>query len=155
MPLVIRREHLQEIVDQCRRQAPLEACGILSGKDGVVSRVYPMTNIERSPVRYLMQPEEQFKVMTEVWERGEDLVAIYHSHPASQAYPSRHDIAMAYYPEAVYVIISLAGGTDVTRAFHIRDGSVEPVDIVVRDKGEVVGGEEREAPGSARKGGSA
>lgn len=131
--LTIRRQHLAEILEHCRREAPLEACGILSGREGVVSRVYPMTNVEQSPYRYLMAPEEQFRVMGEVWSRGEELVGIYHSHPASEAYPSPRDVDMAYYPECFYVIVSLVG-EPVVKAFRIAGGRILATDICFEDR---------------------
>jgi len=128
--LTIRRDQLAEILEHCRREAPLEACGILSGREGVVSRVYPMTNVEQSPSRYLMAPEEQFRVMGEVWSRGEELVGIYHSHPASEAYPSPRDVEVAFYPDAYYLIVSLAGDP-VVRAFRLAGGQILETEIRV------------------------
>lgn len=120
-----------QMLVHCQEELPREACGILSGRAGVVTQAYPMTNVEASPTRYLMDTEEQFRVMRDIWSRGEELAAIYHSHPTTQAYPSDTDIRLAYYPEAVYLIVSLAGATPDVRGFRIQAGSVEAVPIAV------------------------
>lgn len=132
--LRVTRGQLAEIIDHCRRDAPQEACGILGGKNGAVSRVFPMTNVERSTARYLMDPREQFEVMGQIWERGEDLVGIYHSHPVSPAYPSATDVEMAFYPESFYVIVSLATPEPEVRAFRILDGEIARAEIEILEE---------------------
>jgi proteasome lid subunit RPN8/RPN11 len=121
------------MVEHCKEEKPLEACGILSGAGNRVSRGYPMSNVQRSPVRYLMDPEEQYRVMGEIWAAKEELVAIYHSHPTARAYPSNTDISLAYYPEAFYVIVSLRNTRPEVRAFRIVDGQVSEASITVLD----------------------
>src|SRR5687768_5592460 len=96
------------IIAQARSEYPNEACGLLAGKDGVATKVYPMTNAERSPVIYRMDPTEQLRVFNDMDDEALDLVGIYHSHTRSPAYPFATDVAWAYYPEAAYVIVSLA-----------------------------------------------
>jgi len=128
--LLLPERILKLVEDHCRREAPLEACGIISGRGARALHVYPMTNAARSETRYLMVPDEQFRVMEEVWARGEELVAIYHSHPISEAYPSATDVALAYYPEAVYLILSLYPEVKL-RGFHIRDGVISEVRITI------------------------
>ena len=115
----------------CRSDYPNEACGILAGKDMIVSELFMVTNTEKSPVSYLMDPKEQIKVMRELRDRTLQMLAIYHSHPNSEAYPSVNDLDMAYYEDAVHVIVSLAkSGSDV-RSFSIKNGEVREVGIVV------------------------
>jgi proteasome lid subunit RPN8/RPN11 len=125
--LILTPAHWEAILEQARREYPNEACGILAGTNGPdgigVERVYPMTNVDHSPATYLMDPQEQFRAFKEMRKDGLDLVAIYHSHTASPAYPSRRDRDLAFYPDAVYLIITLqdpaSGGAG--RAFRIRD----------------------------------
>ena len=92
-----------------------------------------MENTDQSPVSYLMDPKEQFQLMKKMRSRGERMLGIYHSHVASQAYPSAKDISFASYPEVHYVIVSLAGRERPTaRAFRIEEGKVreEPITLV-------------------------
>jgi len=99
-----------------------------------VTRVYPMTNVEQSPVSYLMDPKEQFAVMKAMRQEGLALVGIYHSHTASRPYPSRKDLDMAFYPEAVYLILSLADqGQPEVRGFRIVDRTVTEVPLEIAD----------------------
>jgi proteasome lid subunit RPN8/RPN11 len=121
-------EILDAMVDHCRSVFPNEACGILAGSDGDILRIYKMTNAEPSPVSYLMDPAEQFRVLKEMRGEGTVMVAIYHSHPVSQPVPSATDINLAYYPDSVYIIVGLLDfdRPDI-RAFRISDGLVLPV----------------------------
>lgn len=132
MVLKLCRSQVEEIIEHARAEAPLEACGLLTGRGTSVERVHAMKNADESPVSYRLDPEEQYRVFVETEEDGSELIGIYHSHPKSDAYPSSRDIDMAYYPEAVYVIVSLAGGgaADV-RGFRIRDGTIEEDQIIV------------------------
>ncbi len=128
--LVVPARLVSEIISHCRKGYPYEACGILAGKDGVVKKVYMMTNIENSGVSYIMEPKEQFTVMKEMREEGLDMVAIFHSHPHSDAYPSPRDIKLAFYSEPVYVIVSLINEPDI-RAFTINEDGVTEVEMKV------------------------
>lgn len=121
------------MVEHCKEEKPLEACGILCGERNRVAGGYPMSNVQRSPVRYLMDPEEQYRVMGEIWAAKEELVAIYHSHPTARAYPSTTDVNLAYYPEAFYLIVSLKDSRPEVRAFRIIDAHVKEVTITLVD----------------------
>lgn len=128
--LVVPSHLVSEIISHCRKIYPHEACGILAGKDGVVKKVYKMTNIENSGVSYMMEPREQFTVMKEMRKEGLDMVALYHSHPHSDAYPSPRDIKLAFYTEPVYVIVSLINEPEI-RAFTINEDGVNEVEMKV------------------------
>ncbi len=97
----------EEIIAHCRRRYPKEACGILAGKNGVVGQVYPMTNVEDSPIGYAMDPQEQLKVEKQMRSQGQQMVGIFHSHTASEAYPSSVDVRLAISPDVSYVLVSL------------------------------------------------
>lgn len=128
--LRLSREFAEAIIAQARSEYPNEACGLLAGKDGEATRIYRMTNAERSPVIYRMEPKEQLRVFNEMEEEGLELVAIYHSHTRSPAYPSATDVNLAYYPEAVYLIASLADqDSPELRGFRITDGRVTEVEL--------------------------
>ena len=115
----------KEIVEQGLREFPNECCGLIAAEDGVPVRVFPMTNADASPVTYRLDGKEQLRVFDELDEQGWDLWAIYHSHTHSEAYPSETDIRLAFYPEARYVLLSLADREQpVARSFWITDGEV-------------------------------
>lgn len=130
MQLVIPIHLLDEIIAHCREIYPNEACGILAGRGSVVQKVYKMTNIENSSVSYMMEPREQFIVMKELREQGLGMEAIYHSHPYSDAYPSPKDTNLAFYPDSVYVIVSLIYKEPLIKAFEIKNGIVKEVEII-------------------------
>jgi len=129
--VILRGEHISEMVEHARSEAPLEACGILAGKEGVVERVYPAANMEESLVRYRVDPHEQLRIFMEIEERGWEILGIYHCHPNGVAYPSAVDVKLAFYPECVYIIISLAGDSPEVRAFHIIEGEVSEEEMVI------------------------
>ena len=128
--LFIPQGLLNKIITHCRAVYPHEACGLIAGKGRVAEKIYEMTNLEHSNVSYLMDPSEQFRVMKEMRREGRDLVAIYHSHPHSAAYPSARDIELAFYPDSVYVIAGLlVKERPEIRAFEIIDSEVREVEI--------------------------
>lgn len=113
------------IIAHARQAAPAEACGILAGRDGRVSRAYPLPNVSDAPLaRYLADPEAQLRSFRDMERRGQDMLAVYHSHPRSEAAPSPSDIELAYYPEARHVIVSLAGRRPAIRCYMIAEGTV-------------------------------
>jgi [CysO sulfur-carrier protein]-S-L-cysteine hydrolase len=118
------------IVKQALDEVPLECCGFLGGRDGIAQELYPLTNVERSPVLYRADSAEMFRAIRDMEERDLELVAIYHSHTRSPAYPSSTDVAQAYYPDAVYLIVSLRDrDRPDLRGFTIRDAKVEEVSL--------------------------
>ena len=128
----IARTLLEEIVSHAREEAPNECCGMVAGADGRATRVHRARNAEASPLRYAIHPSDQFTIITEIEERGEEVAAIYHSHTKSPAEPSQTDINLAAnWPDPVYVICSLADPKPTVRGFAIRDSRVEEVELVV------------------------
>jgi len=132
--LRLRREHWEKIIQHAKNEYPNEACGLLGGREGRVEEVYALTNVESSPTGYRLAPEEQFRVMKELEEKGWELVGIYHSHIDFPAYPSPVDVRWAFYPESSYLIISLADRErPVARAFRIVEGKVEEEALVIEE----------------------
>ena len=125
-----------EIVGHALEGWPDEICGLIGGK-GRPERAYRIANAAETPrVRYLMEPGEQFAAMMDIEDRGWDLYAIYHSHPSSEAYPSATDRGLAFYPDAYYLICSLADRErPVLRAFRIADDAVTEEELRVADGG--------------------
>jgi len=119
------------MIEHARREAPLECCGILGGRDGTVQRAFELRNEEQSPIRYVMSPQEQLKVFEEMDRDSLEMVAIYHSHTHTEAFPSETDVKLAFYPEVASVIISLKEETPVVKAFRIREEAIFPEEIEV------------------------
>ena len=133
--LTISRELYDQIVAHARADHPDEACGVLAGPAGRdrPERFIAMTNAERSPTFYRFDSAEQFRVWRQMDERDEEPVVIYHSHTATEAYPSRTDIALAAEPGAHYVLVSTRDEHQTEfRSYRIRDDEVteEPVTVV-------------------------
>jgi proteasome lid subunit RPN8/RPN11 len=126
----IPRAMLDEMVAHAMAGRPNEACGMLAGKGDRATKVYPATNAEASPVRYLMEPKDQLHIMQDMEDHDWDLLGIFHSHTHTAAYPSQTDVSLAYYPDALYIIVSLADEAHpVVRAFHIVDGRIREESI--------------------------
>ena len=107
-----------------RADAPHEVCGLIAGRAGAL-RLIRCRNAHPTPVsRYLIDAREQLAAFRDMDARGEELVAIYHSHPVTQPYPSPTDRAEAHYPDAFYILVSLRDPTPEVRAFRVRDGWV-------------------------------
>jgi [CysO sulfur-carrier protein]-S-L-cysteine hydrolase len=133
--LQIRRDLVAEMVAHARRDHPDEACGVIAGPDGSErpERFVPMTNAARSPTFYEFDSDEHFRLWREMDRNDEVPVVIYHSHTATEAYPSRTDIALASEPGAHYVLVSTRNPEDYElRSYRIVDGQVteEPVEVV-------------------------
>lgn len=129
--LVISREHVEQITTHCRACYPNEACGILAGTGNRVTKVYPMSNAEPSPVSYLVEPQEQFRAQKHMRNNSEKMLAIFHSHPQSPAYPSAKDVSLAFYDDAVYIIIGLMNQeAPEIKAYTIIEKNIQGVDII-------------------------
>ncbi len=119
-----------QIVAHARREAPRECCGVIGGTNGKVSEVHSLTNLEPGNTRYRIDDAELYRVYRGLDERGGEVLAIYHSHPATPAYPSPTDVALALWPEAHYLICSLADPhRPDLRAFRIVGGHIREVPI--------------------------
>ncbi|MBU4252100.1 MAG: M67 family metallopeptidase [Candidatus Omnitrophica bacterium] len=132
----ILRKVIREIVDHAKQEAPLEACGYLGSKDGIIKKIYALTNIDKSNEHFSFEPKEQFLAVKDARAQGLEICAVYHSHPASPARPSQEDIKLAYDPNMSYFIISLADGNKELRAFSIKSGVIVEIILeVIDDKG--------------------
>lgn len=122
----------KEIVEQALRGFPNECCGVIAAAGGVPVKVFAMKNVDASPATYRLDGLEQLQVFDEMDEQGWDLWAIYHSHTHSEAYPSETDRRLAFYPEARYILLSLANREEpVIRSFWITDGEVVEEELTV------------------------
>lgn len=130
---------LEEILAYAKEAAPTECCGLIGGGEDQQARsIYSLRNMSpNSNVAYEAAPEDLFAAQRQMRDRGEQLLGIYHSHPrSSEPAPSETDVRLAYYPQAVYFIIGLAGPRPVMRAFRIseREERWEEVEYVIADE---------------------
>jgi [CysO sulfur-carrier protein]-S-L-cysteine hydrolase len=132
--LSIGSDLVEAIVAHARRDHPDEACGVIAGPAGSDRpvRLVPMANAERSPTFYRFDSLEQLAVWREMDERDEEPIVIYHSHTATEAYPSRTDVVYAAEPAAHYVLVSTREPDNVEiRSFRIIDGDVTEEEVHV------------------------
>ncbi|PGZ99795.1 peptidase [Bacillus pseudomycoides] len=119
----------KEIINHCEKELPYEACGLLTGKNGIARTIWQMKNMDQSPVSFSMDLEEIRRVFEIMAKMDESLLGIYHSHPTDKAYPSAGDIAYSNYPNVAQLIISFANKTPVVKCFQINEKKVIPLNI--------------------------
>lgn len=129
--LVLSASDRRAIVEHCLAGRPNEACGLLGGQADRVQTVYPARNRDASPVRYEIEPEDLLRIFRAIDDADEELVGIFHSHVASPAYPSQTDVRLAFYPEAVYLLVSLAREQPELRGYTIVEGMIDEIEVVV------------------------
>ncbi len=136
MTLAIPQSLVEQILAHCQQHYPKEACGIVAGLRTAPEpavRVYPMRNVEDSPIGYSMDPKEQLGVEKQMRSAAQSMRAIYHSHTASDAYPSSVDVGLAISPDISYVLVSLKDRQrPVLKSYRIEGRTIteEPVQIV-------------------------
>jgi proteasome lid subunit RPN8/RPN11 len=134
MSLELPTPLVRGMLEHAQQEYPNECCGLLAGRGDRVERLYRGVNVDRSPYTYRLDPLDQLRILKEIEAEGLELVAIYHSHTQSAAYPSKTDVAKARHPEAVYVIVSVENGGPSegkpVRAFRIRDGAITEEELV-------------------------
>ena len=119
----IARALYDELIAHARADAPNECCGMIASRNGEAVAVHRATNAAASPLRYEIDPTDQYRIQMEIEDEGLDLGAIYHSHTRSEPYPSQTDINLAFHPDALYLIVGVAGDEPEVRAFRIPDRS--------------------------------
>ena len=121
------------MIEHAKKGFPNEACGILAGPaSGAVSEFYAMKNTDEASISYFMDPKEQLLVFKKMRQGGTEMCGIFHSHVASEAYPSQKDVRLAFYPEASYLIVSLSDRMKpVLRSFRILEEKVTEEEIKI------------------------
>jgi len=121
-----------ELIDHAQAEYPKEACGIIGGPPGEAGKLYRLTNVDPDPImRYNADPKELKRVTDDIYDHDWDVIAIYHSHTHSPAFPSATDVDRAFYPEASYVLVSLMDRQKPDlRAFRIIDGKIIEIGVV-------------------------
>ena len=134
--ITLQGSHRDQIFAYASEADPAECCGLIGGTaDGSAKSIYSLHNVAVDKiVSYEAAPEDLFTAQRQMRERGEELLAIYHSHPRSnEPVPSETDVRLAFYPQAVYFIVGLAGPQPVIRAFKLseREERWEQVEYVI------------------------
>ncbi len=129
----ISQRLIDEMVAHAREDLPNECCGMVGGRGGEATRVVRVKNSAASPLRYEMDPQEQYNALKAIEDGGEELLAIYHSHTKSAAYPSQTDVNQAVaWPEQVYLIVSLAEPEQPeVKGYLLKDLKVADVELDV------------------------
>ena len=128
----VRAGIVEELLRIARIAPIVECCGLLAGIGGVITHIFPAKNALASATAYDVAPQELFELFRRLREENFEHLGIYHSHPASENYPSPRDIELAAYPNEAYFIISLLpAAPHPVRAFSICDGVVEELEIVI------------------------
>ena len=122
--MIITQDAIERIIAHAEREAPIEACGYLAGTDDWITTFYELKNIDGREDHFSFDPQEQFAVHKKARQAGLRIIGVYHSHPITPARPSAEDIALAYDPASLYIIVSLLGGKPVVKGFWIRQGTV-------------------------------
>lgn len=129
--MIIFKNIIEGIYAQVRLAAPIEACGYLAGSEGRITSYYPLTNIDNREDHFSFDPQEQFVAQKSARREGLKIIGVYHSHPVTPARPSTEDIALAYDPAALYVIVSLMDEKPVIKGFWIRQGMVREEELII------------------------
>src|SRR5436190_8344605 len=137
--IALRKNHTDEIISHAREAAPHECCGLIGGtNDGQAQSIYRTRNIAADPlVAYEAASEDLFAAQRIMRQRGEELIAIYHSHPrSSDPQPSATDVRLAYYPAAVYLIVGFRDSEPCVRAFRLMESEArwEPAEYEIIDE---------------------
>ncbi|MEW5692492.1 MAG: M67 family metallopeptidase [Candidatus Hydrogenedentota bacterium] len=135
--LSISQKLLDDMLNHCKGDYPYEACGLIAGVNCKAIKVYPMKNIsDTKETCYKIDPQEQLKVFKEIREQNYELLAIYHSHINTKAYPSIKDISLAFYEEASYIIISLKNREVLDiQSFKIKETNITKEELNIIEGG--------------------
>jgi len=132
---ILEKSYADEMIAHAREEVPNEACGLLAGVNWKVTKLYRCRSAEKSPYRYFVDAKEQLQALREMDEKGWELLGIYHSHIHTEAYPSRTDVELAFYPDALHFIVSLADWEQpVIRAFRIVDGRISEEELLIVER---------------------
>ncbi len=129
----IAQSLIDEMVAHAREDLPNECCGMVGGVDGEASVVIPVVNSAASPLRFEMDPQGQYNALKAIEDDGREMLAIYHSHTKSAAYPSQTDVNQAVsWPDAIWVIVSLEDPeSPVVKGYWLKDLKIADAELVV------------------------
>lgn len=129
----ISRQLVKELIEHARAELPNECCGMIEGVQGKATAIHRVTNAAASPLRYEMESQERYNAWNGIETRGNEFLAIYHSHTKSAAYPSQTDVNQAVnWPDQIYVIISLQDpNSPEVKAYWLKDLRIADAELVV------------------------
>lgn len=130
----IQRNIINAVIRDARERAPIEACGYLGEKGSVVDTIIRIKNTANSPTRYAFDPQEQLMALKKAEREKWELVAVYHSHLDSPAYPSNEDIRLAFYGDIYYLIVSLRDEPPDFGVFRIKDETISQENLVITER---------------------
>jgi proteasome lid subunit RPN8/RPN11 len=132
--IIISPDVFNEIVEHARQHLPIECCGLLAGNDSTAVKVYRLTNTDSSAEHFSMEPKEQFTAVKDMRKTGLEMLAVYHSHPATPARMSQEDLRLAVTPGIRYIIVSLqeAEKPDI-KSFLVENGQPIEEPILVQE----------------------
>jgi len=130
----IAQSLIDEMVAHALEDLPNECCGMVGGGDGAASAVIPVANAAASPLRFEMDPQGQYNALKQIEEEGGELLAIYHSHTKSAAYPSQTDVNQAVsWPDAIWVIVSLEDAeAPEVKGYWLKDLKIADAELLVQ-----------------------
>ena len=132
--ITINRKIVEEIEKHAREAYPRECCGMLAGRENVITKLFKTKNIAKSADEYELEPQDQVEAFEEIDRVSLKLIGVYHSHPDHPCYPSALDIRQAFYPGTAYFIISLSDSSHFQlRAFMMQEGEVLEEEITIID----------------------
>jgi proteasome lid subunit RPN8/RPN11 len=130
--ICLNKSVYNEMIAHAKAGYPNEACGILAGAAGKSTHFFPMRNMDEASISYFMDPKEQLQVFKKMRELQLEMTGIFHSHVASEAFPSQKDVRLAFYPDVSYLIVSLSDMTKpLLRSFLIKDEKVTEEEIQI------------------------
>jgi len=132
--IIIPHRILDDMVEHAKSQAPEEACGLLVGVGVEVTKSYRLRNVDASPEHFSLDPNDQFAVVKDIRPLGWEILAVYHSHPATPARMSREDLRLALAPEMRYLIVSLVDGRNPqVKAFRVWQGQPVEEPVLIKE----------------------
>jgi proteasome lid subunit RPN8/RPN11 len=129
----IARELHDQLIAHAHAEAPNECCGMIASSDGRAVAIHPAENAAASPLRYEIDARQQYEIQMAIDTADHELGAIYHSHTRTPPEPSQTDINLAFHPDALYVIVGVAGDEPDVRAWWIVGGEVSRAELIVED----------------------
>lgn len=129
----ISQSLIDEMVAHARADLPNECCGMVGGTDGEASVVIPVVNSAASPLRFEMDPQGQYNALKAIEDDGKEMLAIYHSHTKSAAYPSQTDVNQAVnWPDAIYLIVSLRDeDAPEVKGYWLKDLAIADAELIL------------------------